>query len=134
MNASADWQVPLTSPRCGFMQSEMLPHVALGQNCLMSAAHCSAVQMAFDRIVEHPTESSPTCACMQAIMRPWPGAMPAHKDWTSVVQSRSEVNNPSCALAPHELININPAPSATANNDFIMVALPSIRHMGPRSR
>ena len=32
MNATADWQVPLTSPRCGRMQSERLPNVALGQN------------------------------------------------------------------------------------------------------
>ena len=32
MNASADLQVGLTSPRCGFMQSETLPNVALGQN------------------------------------------------------------------------------------------------------
>ena len=32
MNASADLQVPLTSPRCEFMQSEMLPNVAVGQN------------------------------------------------------------------------------------------------------
>jgi hypothetical protein len=32
MNASADLQVPLTSPRCGCMHSEMLPNVALGQN------------------------------------------------------------------------------------------------------
>ncbi len=33
MNASADLQAALASPRCGFMQSEMLPNVALGQNC-----------------------------------------------------------------------------------------------------
>jgi len=32
MNASADLQVPLTSPRCGRMQSETLPNVAVGQN------------------------------------------------------------------------------------------------------
>ena len=80
MNASADWQVPLTSPRCGFMQSEMLPNVAVGQNCLMSAAHCSAVQAAFDKIVEQPTESSPTWVCKQARMRPPPGLTPAHRD------------------------------------------------------
>ena len=59
MNASADLQVSLVSPRCGLMQSATLPYVALGQNCLMSPAHCWAVQMAFDRIVEQPTESSP---------------------------------------------------------------------------
>ena len=33
MNASADLQLSLVSPRCGLMQSEMLPYVALGQNC-----------------------------------------------------------------------------------------------------
>ena len=32
MYATADWQVPLTSPRFGRMQSERLPNVALGQN------------------------------------------------------------------------------------------------------
>ena len=32
MNAIADLQVPLTSPRCGLMQSETLPNVAVGQN------------------------------------------------------------------------------------------------------
>ena len=34
MNASADLQGPLASPRCGLMQSATLPYVALGQNCL----------------------------------------------------------------------------------------------------
>ena len=32
MNAIAALQVPLTSPRCGLMQSETLPNVAVGQN------------------------------------------------------------------------------------------------------
>jgi hypothetical protein len=32
MYAIADWQVPLTSPRCGCMQPERLPNVAPGQN------------------------------------------------------------------------------------------------------
>ena len=32
MNASADLQVPLTSPRCGLMQLPTLPNVAVGQN------------------------------------------------------------------------------------------------------
>ena len=58
MYASADWQVALVWPRCGLMQSPTLAYVALGQNCLMSPAHSLATQMAFDRIVEQPTESS----------------------------------------------------------------------------
>jgi hypothetical protein len=82
MYASADWQVPLVWPRCGLMQSPMLAYVALGQNCLMSLAHSLATQMAFDRTVEQPTESSPaaTCDCKQARMRPPPGLTPAHRD------------------------------------------------------
>ena len=32
MNASADLQVSLASPRCGLMQSETVPNVAVGQN------------------------------------------------------------------------------------------------------
>ena len=81
----------------------------------MSPAHCCAVQMAFDRIVEQPTERSPaaTCDCKQARMRPPPGLMPAHRDWISVVQSRSVANNPSCAPAPQEPVNSNAAPSPT---------------------
>src|SRR5271155_477618 len=87
----------------------------------MSPAHSRETQIAFDRIVEQPTESSPTWDCKQARTRPPPGLTPAHRDWTSVVQSRSEVNKPSCALAPKEPVNSNPAPSAIANNDFVMV-------------
>src|ERR1700692_4296800 len=87
----------------------------------MSPAHCCAVQTAFDRIVEQPTESSPTWDCKQARTRPPPGLTPAHRELTSVVQSRSEVNNPSCAPAPQEPVASNAAPSATANNDFVMV-------------
>ena len=33
MNASADLQVALASPRCGFKQLDMFPNVAWGQNC-----------------------------------------------------------------------------------------------------
>ena len=111
MNASAALQVPLTSPRCGFMQSPTVPNVAPGQNSLMSPSHCCATQIAFDRIVEQPTESSPTWVCKQARTCPWPGLTFAHRDWTSVVQSRSEVNKPSCALAPKGPVSSNPAPS-----------------------
>jgi hypothetical protein len=32
MNAIAALQVPLASPRCGFMQSPTVPNVAVGQN------------------------------------------------------------------------------------------------------
>jgi len=66
MNASAALQRSLASPRCGCMQLETVPNVASGQNCLMSPAHSLAVQMAFDRIVEQPTESSLTWDCKQA--------------------------------------------------------------------
>ena len=123
MYASADWQVLLVWPRCGRMQSPTLPTVAFGQNCLMSLAHSLATQMAFDRIVEQPTESSPTCDCKQARTRPPPGLTPAHRDWTSVLQSRDVSNtpNPSCALAPQEPVSSNPAPNAIASNDFVMV-------------
>jgi hypothetical protein len=125
MYASADWQAPLVSPRCGLMQSPTLPNVAFGQNCLMSLAHSLETQMAFDSIVEQPTESSPaaTCDCKQARTRPPPGLTPAHRDWTSVLQSRSVSNTPhaSCALAPQEPVSSNPAPNAIANNDFAMV-------------
>jgi hypothetical protein len=133
MNASADLQVPLTSPRCGCMQSEMVPNVAPGQNCLMSPAHCCAVQTALDRMVEQPTESWPTWDCKQASTRPPPGLTSAHRDWTSVVQSRSEVNNPSWALALREPVSINAPPSAIAvtlsaiiENDFDMAAFPCV--------
>ena len=126
MNASADLQLALASARCGFMQSETLPAVAWGQNCLMSAAHCSAVQMAFDRIVEQPTESSPTWDCKQARMRPPPGLRPEQRDCTSVAQSRSEVNSPSCARAPQEPVSSNAAPSAI-NKDDVFIGLSQIK-------
>jgi hypothetical protein len=123
MNASADLQVSLAWPRCGLMQSPTLLYVALGQNCL--PAHCWAVQIAFDRIVEQPTDRSPeaTCCCKQARTRPPPGLTPAHRDWMSVVQSRSVANNPnpSCALAPQVPVSSNPAPNTIAKNDFVMV-------------
>src|SRR6516164_11180238 len=107
MNASADWHVALALPRFGLMQSPTVSYVAVGQNCLMSPAHSLATQMAFDRIVEQPTESSPaaTCCCKQARMRPPPALTPAHRDWISAVHSRCVANNPnpSCALALQEL-------------------------------
>ena len=87
-------------------------------------AHSLATQMAFDRIVEQPTESSLTWACRQARMCPSPGVMPAHRDLTSTVQSRSEVNNPSCALAPTEPVSSNAAPSATVVKRCLHVASP----------
>ena len=114
MNASADLQVALASPRCGFKQLDMFPNVAWGPNCLMSLAHSLAVQEAFDRIVEQPTDSSPTCRCKQPRTRPPPGITRAHSDQTSAVQSRSEVNNASCAAAPQESASSSDAPSATA--------------------
>ena len=117
MYASADWQVALALPRFGLMQSPTVAYVAFGQNCLMSPAHSLATQMAFDRIVEQPTERSPaaTCDCKQASMRPPPGLTPAHSDWMSVAQSRCVSNIPNpCALAPQEPVSSNPAPSAKA--------------------
>src|SRR5271165_3536415 len=98
----------------------------------MSPAHCCAVQMAFDRIVEQPTERSATWDCKQARTRPPPGLTPAHRDWTSVAQSRSEVNNPSCAPALIEPVSSTAAPSAIIDNDFDMfpflrVSLPGRR-------
>src|SRR5262249_26065102 len=89
----------------------------------MSPAHSLATQMAFDKIVEQPTESSPTWDCKQARTRPPPGLTPAHKDWISVLQSRSLVNNPneSCAHAPQEPPSSKLAPNAIANNGFVMV-------------
>src|SRR5208282_5671670 len=90
----------------------------------MSPAHCCAVQMAFDRIVEQPTERSLTWDCKQARTRPPPGLTPAHRDWTSVVQSRSEVNNPSCAPAPQEPVSSNAAPSATVVIAVFIMASP----------
>ena len=114
MNASAALQVPLASLRCGFKQLDMLPNVTWGQNCLMSLAHSLAVQEAFDRIVEQPTDSSLTCKCKQPKTRPPPGMTSAHRDQTSAVQSRSEVNNASCAPTRQEPASSNVAPSATA--------------------
>src|SRR6516164_10117506 len=105
MNASADRQLSLAWPICGLMQSPTFAYVAPGQNCLMSPVHCWAVQMAFDRIVEQPTERSPaaTWACKHARTRPPPGFTPAHRDWISVEQSRSVANKPrSCELALQE--------------------------------
>src|ERR1700693_32931 len=95
----------------------------------MSPAHCCAVQMAFDRIVEQPTERSPTWDCKQARTRPPPGLTPAQRELTSVVQSRSEVNNPSCAPALPVPVSSKAAPSAIVGtlsaiieDDFNMVA------------
>ena len=124
MNASADLQVWLAWPRCGLMQSPTLAYVAFGQNCLMSAAHSLATQMAFDKIVEQPTDSSLTCMCKQLRTRPLPGMTPAHKDKTSAVQFRSEVNNASCAAARQEPASSNVAPSATAKDRVFLIASP----------
>src|SRR5579863_8852197 len=105
----------------------------------MSPAHCCAVQMAFDRIVEQPTESSPTWDCKQARTRPPPGWTPAHRELTSVVQSRSEVNKPSCAPAlPAAISNAAPSTivgtlSAIIEGDFSMVAFLCVQPPTPRS-
>src|SRR6202041_3015812 len=95
----------------------------------MSPAHCCADQMGFDRIVEQPTERSPTWDCKQARTRPPPGLTPAQRELTSVVQSRSEVNSPSCAPALPAPASSKPAPSAIVGtlsaiieDDFNMVA------------
>src|SRR4029077_3417120 len=90
----------------------------------MSPAHCCAVQMAFDRIVEQPTERSPTWDCKQARTRPPPGFTPAQRELTSVVQSRSEVNNPSCAPALPVPVSSKAAPSATAVIAVLIMASP----------
>jgi hypothetical protein len=127
MNASADLQLALASSRCGFRQLDMLPNVAWGQNCLMSFAHCLAVQEAFDRIVEQPTDRSLACKCRQPKTRPPPGMTRAHRDQTSAVQSRSEVNNASCAAALQEPVSSNAAPNAIADNGLVM-ALPPVTH------
>src|SRR3984885_14400419 len=89
----------------------------------MSPEHCCAVQMAFDRIVEQPTERSPTWDCKQARTRPPPGLTPAQREPTSVVQSRSEVNNPSCAPALPAPVSNKAAPSATVCNSVLMSIL-----------
>jgi len=75
-------------------------------------AHCCAVQMAFERMVEQPTERSPTWDCKQARTRPPPGLTSAHRERTSVAQSRSEVNNPCCAFALRVSVSSSAAPSA----------------------
>jgi hypothetical protein len=121
MNASAALQLALASLRCGFKQSDMLPNVAWGQNSLMSSAHSLAVQEAFDKIVEQPTDNSLTCTCRQLRTRPPPGMTCAHRDKTSAVQSRSEVNNASWAPAPREPVTSSPAPITAMNNDFAVV-------------
>ena len=61
--------------------------------------------------------------------RPPPGLTPAHRELTSVVHSRSEVNKPSCAPALPVPISSNAAPSAIVGtlsaiieNDLNMVA------------
>src|SRR5271165_2908282 len=90
----------------------------------MSPAHCCAVQISFDRIVEQPTERLPTWDCKQARTCPPPGLTPAHRDWTSVEQSRSEVNIPSCALAPTEPVSSNAAPSAIVAKAVFMTVSP----------
>ena len=121
MNASADLQVALASSRCGFKQLDILPNVACGQNCLMSFAHSLAVQEAFARIVEQPTDNSLTCKCKQPRTRPPPGMTRGHRDQMSAVQSRSEVNSASCASA-QGAPSANIAPSATALNVVLMIA------------
>src|SRR5271166_3738726 len=90
----------------------------------MSPAHCCAVQMAFDRIVEQPTERSLTWDCKQARTRPPPGLTSAHRDLTSTAQSRSEVNIPSCALAPTEPVSSNAAPNAIVIKAVLMAVSP----------
>src|ERR1700734_3734081 len=94
----------------------------------MSPAHCCAVQMAFDRIVEQPTERSPTWDCKQARTRPPPGLTPAQRELTSVVQSRSEVNNPSCAPALPVPVSSNaaPRPAGFTYKSVLMSMLPSV--------
>ena len=89
MNAIAPLHWSLVSPRCGLIQSAMLPYVAWGQKCWMSALHSEKTHAAFDSLDEQPTESSLMCACRHARMCPSPGAMPAHTDLRSTVQSRS---------------------------------------------
>jgi hypothetical protein len=113
MNANAALQLALASSRCGFKQLDMLPNVAWGQNSLMSTAHSLAVQEAFDKIVEQPTDSSLRCTCKQLRTRPPPGMTRAHRDKTSAVQFRSEVNNASCAPAHQEPASSNVTPSVT---------------------
>ena len=58
MNAIAPLHWSLVSPRCGLIQSAMLPYVAWGQNCCMSPLHSEKTHAAFDSLDEQPTESS----------------------------------------------------------------------------
>src|ERR1700722_19942814 len=103
----------------------------------MSPAHCCAVQMAFDRIVEQPTESSPTWDCKQARTRPPPGLTPAQREikrgWAKPTPAREQHTSlrppPSCAPALPVAVNSNAAPSAIVGmlsaimeDDFNMVA------------
>ena len=87
MNAIAPLHWSLVSPRCGLMQSAMLPYVAWGQKCWMSPLHSEKTHAAFESLDEQPTESSLMCASMHARMCPSPGAMPAHTALRSTVQS-----------------------------------------------
>ena len=64
MNAIASLHWSLASPRCGLIQSEMLPYVAWGQKCWMSPLHSEKIHAAFDNLDEQPTESrsyAPLC-------------------------------------------------------------------------
>src|ERR1700744_4426874 len=115
MNVRADLQVELASLRCGLKKLDILPKVVCGQNSRMSVAHSWAVHEAFDRIVEQPTESSLTCKCRQPRTRPPPGMTRAHKASTSVVQSRSEVNNASCAAEGRDWTTSITLSSTSAN-------------------
>ena len=133
MNASTDLQLALASSRCGFKQLDMFPNVAWGQNCLMLLAHSLAVQEAFDKIVEQPTDNSLTCKCKHPRMRPPPGMTRGHRDRTSVVQSRSEVNKASCALVPQELASRKAVPSATEQSVVLTIAPPPRRARKPRA-
>ena len=58
--------------------------------------------------------------------RPPPGLTPAQRELTSVVQSRSEVNNPSCAPALPVPVSNSAAPSATVYNAVLMSILHSV--------
>src|SRR5271157_5564748 len=123
MNASAPLQVSLTSPRCGFMQLAMLPYMAWGQKCWMSAWHSFATQAALESLAEQPTESSLMCDSMHARMRPSPGAMPAHRDLRSTAQNRDR----ACGAAPTAAVepdSSSVAPSANISDLFVM--LPSL--------
>jgi hypothetical protein len=120
MNASAALQGSLTSPRCGFMQLAMLPYMASGQKCWMSAWHSFATQAALDSLAEQPTESSLMCDSMQARMRPSPGAMPAHRDLRSTAQNRDR----ACGAAPTAAVepdSSSVAPSANISDLFVML-------------